>query len=146
MGCTGWNERALYHQYYKGLLNRIKDKFPCMGKPTTLISLQQSTQDLDHCYWEHQNEINHKKCKDNANSKSSTSNNNGPSSGSSNSKGNSAGSSSGSGSGSSNSKSSSNSSHNSKDKDKSKSKGSSSDKPNPLADKLGSDGKLKPKE
>ncbi|CAA7265597.1 unnamed protein product [Cyclocybe aegerita] len=128
VGRTGWNERALYHQYYKGLPNRIKDKFP----------------QLDHCYWEHQNKINHEKRKDNTNSKSGTSNNNSSNnSGSSNSKGNSAGSS--SGSGSSNSKSGSNSSNNSKDKDKSKSKGSSSDKPNPLADKLGADGKLKPK-
>ncbi|CAA7260800.1 unnamed protein product [Cyclocybe aegerita] len=73
-------------------------------------------------------------------------NNNGPSSGSSNSKGNPAGSSSGSSSGFSNFKSGSNNNNNSKDKDKSKSKGSSSDKLNPLADKLGSDGKLKPKE
>ncbi|CAA7267884.1 unnamed protein product [Cyclocybe aegerita] len=92
-----------------------------------------------------QNEINREKRKDNANGKSGTSNNNSSNnSGSSNSKGNSAGSS--SGSGSSNSKSGSNSSNNSKDKDKSKSKGSSSDKPNPLADKLGADGKLKPEE
>ncbi|CAA7268135.1 unnamed protein product [Cyclocybe aegerita] len=137
-GHTGWNERALYHQYYKGLPNWIKDKFPHMGKPTTLIK-------LDHRYWERQNEINREKRKDNANSKSGTSNNNSSNnSGSSNSKGNSAGSS--SGSGSSNSKSGSNSSNNSKDKDKSKSKGSSSDKPNPLADKLGADGKLKPEE
>ncbi|CAA7258940.1 unnamed protein product [Cyclocybe aegerita] len=143
-GRTGWNERALYHQYYKGLPNRIKDEFPRMGKPTTLISLQRTAQELDHRYWERQNEINREKRKDNANSKSGTSNNNSSNnSGSSNSKGNSAGSS--SGSGSSNSKSGSNSSNNSKDKDKSKSKGSSSDKLNPLADKLGADGKLKPR-
>jgi len=47
---TGWNEVALAHQYYKGLLEHLKDEIACIGKPTELHPLQELVATLDQCY------------------------------------------------------------------------------------------------
>jgi len=54
---TGWNDKALYWQFYKGLLDRLKDKLTRIGKAETLIPLQHQVQVLDQRYWERQAEI-----------------------------------------------------------------------------------------
>jgi len=58
---TGWNDKALYRQFYKGLPDRLKDELTRIGKPETLIPLQHQVQVLDQRYWERQAEISHDK-------------------------------------------------------------------------------------
>src|SRR6266545_3583486 len=58
---TGWNDSALYQQFYKGLLDQLKDKLARIGKPPMLILLQHQIQILDQCHWEHQSEISRDK-------------------------------------------------------------------------------------
>ena len=36
---TGWDNRALQHQFYRGLPGRIKDEVSRVGKPATLLEL-----------------------------------------------------------------------------------------------------------
>jgi hypothetical protein len=55
--CSGWNDRALAHQYYKGLPDRLKDELARIGKPGTLGGLQDLVSILDQRYWERQSEI-----------------------------------------------------------------------------------------
>jgi len=59
--CTGWNDKALYRQFYKGLPDRLKDELTQIGKPETLIPLQHQVQVLDQRYWERQAKISHNK-------------------------------------------------------------------------------------
>src|SRR6266511_2688436 len=59
---TGWNDSALYRQFYKGLLDQLKDKLARIGKPPILILLQHQIQILNQCHWEHQSKISHDKC------------------------------------------------------------------------------------
>jgi hypothetical protein len=54
---TGWNDVALTRQYYKGLPDRLKDELTRVGRPKTLAALQNAVQVLDQRYWERQNEI-----------------------------------------------------------------------------------------
>jgi len=68
---TGWNEQALSRQYYKGLPDRLKDKIACLGKPSSLKTLQDLVATLDQRYWEHQTKIN----RDKKSASTSTSNN-----------------------------------------------------------------------
>lgn len=49
---TGFNNRALYAQYYKGLAPRIKDALVFTGRPTNLDGLRNKAQELDTRYWE----------------------------------------------------------------------------------------------
>jgi len=58
---TSWNDKALYQQFYKGLLDWLKDKLTRIGKPETLIPLQHQVQILDQRYWKCQAEISHDK-------------------------------------------------------------------------------------
>ncbi len=44
---TSWNDSALYQQFYKGLLDQLKDKLARIGKPPMLILLQHQIQILD---------------------------------------------------------------------------------------------------
>ena len=53
---TGWNDRALARQYYKGLPDRLKDDIARFGKPTTLRALQDLVTALNQRYWERQSE------------------------------------------------------------------------------------------
>jgi len=54
---TGWNDKALYRQFYKGLPDRLKDELTRIGKAETLIPLQHQVQVLNQRYWERQAEI-----------------------------------------------------------------------------------------
>jgi hypothetical protein len=54
---TGWNDAALARLYYKSLPERLKDEIARLGKPTTLIELQELVATLDQRYWERQSEI-----------------------------------------------------------------------------------------
>ena len=56
---TGWNDMVLYHRYYKGLPDQIKDILATTTKPATLSELQETACKLDVRYWECQRE---KKC------------------------------------------------------------------------------------
>src|SRR6266508_6436926 len=58
---TGWNDSVLYQQFYKGLLDRLKDKLARIGKPPMLILLQHQIQILDQRHWECQSEISRDK-------------------------------------------------------------------------------------
>jgi len=58
---TGWNDKALYRQFYKGLPDRLKDGITRIGKPETLIPLQHQVQVLNQQYWERQAEISRDK-------------------------------------------------------------------------------------
>ena len=49
---TGWNDTALLRQYYKGLPDRLKDEIARLGKPPTLVEMQNLVQTLDQRYWE----------------------------------------------------------------------------------------------
>jgi len=59
--CTGWNEVALACQYYKGLLERLKDEIARIGKPAELRPLQELVTMLDQRYWECQSKISRDK-------------------------------------------------------------------------------------
>ena len=53
---TGWDNRALRHQFYRGLPARIKDEVSRVGKPTTLPALRTLAQNIDGRYWEREEE------------------------------------------------------------------------------------------
>src|SRR6202041_2197281 len=53
---TGWDSRALRHQFYQGLPDRIKDEIARMGKPDTLSQLRLMAQSIDGRYWEQEEE------------------------------------------------------------------------------------------
>src|ERR1700722_7258557 len=53
---TGWDSRALRHQFYQGLPAQIKDEIARMGKPDTLSQLRLMAQSIDGCYWERREE------------------------------------------------------------------------------------------
>ena len=53
---TGWDSRALRHQFYQGLPARIKDKIARIGKPDTLSQLRLMAQSIDGHYWEREEE------------------------------------------------------------------------------------------
>ena len=49
---TGFDERALYAMYYKGLAPRLKDGLVYTGRPATRDRLRERAQELDLRYWE----------------------------------------------------------------------------------------------
>src|SRR6202790_1990837 len=53
---TGWDNRALRHQFYHGLPARIKDEVSRVGKPATLPELRTLAQSIDGRYWEREEE------------------------------------------------------------------------------------------
>ena len=53
---TGFDERALYAKYYKGLAPRIKDGLVYSGRPATLARLRERAQELDLRHWERKDE------------------------------------------------------------------------------------------
>ena len=60
-----WGDFTLWHQLYKGLLNRIKDEVSWIRKPSTLSVMCQLIQQIDTHYWEHQSEISQESKKSN---------------------------------------------------------------------------------
>ena len=55
--CVHWGDAALCHQFYNGLLARIKDKVAHVGKPNMLHELCTLTQSINACYWERCSEV-----------------------------------------------------------------------------------------
>ena len=53
---TGWDNRALRHQFYRGLPARIKDEVSRVGKPDTLPELRTLALSIDNRYWEREEE------------------------------------------------------------------------------------------
>jgi hypothetical protein len=53
---TGWDNRALWHQFYCGLPAHIKDEVSRIGKPATLSELRTLAQSIDGHYWEREEE------------------------------------------------------------------------------------------
>src|ERR1700676_2162779 len=53
---TGWDNRALRHQFYHGLPACIKDEVSRVGKPATLPKLRALAQSIDGRYWEREEE------------------------------------------------------------------------------------------
>src|SRR6202041_441688 len=53
---TGWDGRALRHQFYRGLPSRIKDELARIGNPATLPVLKALAQSIDSRYWEREEE------------------------------------------------------------------------------------------
>ena len=134
---TGWDDSVLRHRYYSGLAERIKDVMGQQGKPSTLDAMKTLAHSIDARHWERQREKsrttsdkssntnsgNNNKSDKKTNSSNSNSSNNNNSSNNSNNKSN---------------KNSGPNNHNNKNDKSDKSKSAS----NPLADKLGKDGKL----
>ena len=57
---TGYEERALFAMYYRGLAPRIKDSLALSGKPDTLDELRTKAQALDLRHWERKEEDRYK--------------------------------------------------------------------------------------
>ena len=58
MQVWGYGEGALWHHFYNGLPDRIKDEVSHVGKPPTLSKLRSLAQSIDAHYWERKSEIN----------------------------------------------------------------------------------------
>ena len=54
----GYGDGALQHLFYSKLLDCIKDKISCIGKPHTMPDLRVLAQSIDVRYWEHKSELN----------------------------------------------------------------------------------------
>ena len=50
---TGWNDVALYSEFYLGLAKRIKDQLLNLDRPQTLEQLKVDALKCDNRYWEH---------------------------------------------------------------------------------------------
>ena len=135
---TGWDDNVLRYRYYTGLAERIKDIMGQQGKPSTLSEMRALAHSIDHRYWERQKEKSRggKKSDDKPDKGKSDDKGKASTSGSNNNSGS---------SGNNNNSNNSNSNKNKKD-NKSGKAPSTSGTPNPLADKLGKDGKLTPQE
>ncbi len=53
---TGWNDTALYGEFYWGLAKRLKDQLLNMDRPRTLDQLKIDALKCDNRYWERQHE------------------------------------------------------------------------------------------
>ena len=53
---TGWDNCALWHQFYRRLPGCIKDKVSQVGKPATLLEPWTLAQQIDGHYWEQKEE------------------------------------------------------------------------------------------
>ena len=53
---TGWNDVALYGEFYWGLAERIKDQLLNLDHPQTPEQLKVNALKCDNCYWERQHE------------------------------------------------------------------------------------------
>ena len=53
----GYEEGALWHHFYNGIPNCIKDEISHVGKSTMLFDLRQLAQAINVHYWEHKSEV-----------------------------------------------------------------------------------------
>ena len=125
---TGWDDSVLRHRYYSGLAERIKDIMGQQGKPSSLDAMKNLAHSIDSRHWERLREKSRSdkpKSDNRPDHKSDKKPNNQPSS-------------------------SSNSNFQKKNQSKDSTHHHKSNKPssssNPIADKLGKDGKLTPQE
>ena len=124
---TGWDDSVLRHRYYTGLAERIKDVMGQQGKPPTLDGMKILAHTIDSRHWERQSEKsrgNKNKSDDKPDKSDANKSDKGNKSDDKNK--NTAG----------------NSKGKKPDNSKSGKPSSSSGSSNPLADKLGKDGKL----
>ena len=56
-----WGDDALCRQLYSGLSIQLKDKVSEASKLETLAGMHKMIQTFDHCHWERQEEIHHKR-------------------------------------------------------------------------------------
>ena len=127
---TGWDDSVLRHRYYSGLAERIKDSMGQTGKPSTLEEMKTIAHSIDARHWERIREKSRSGSDKTTNATSANKSDKKPTP--------------------------SNNSYTSNNSKSSTSKASGSntnknDKPkpttnNPIADKLGKDGKLTPQE
>ena len=130
---TGWDDPVLRHRYYSGLAERIKDIMGQQGKPETLEAMKTLAHTIDSRHWERlreksrsgKNKSDDKPDKSDKTDKGNKSDDKGKSSSSNNNNNNSKG-----------------NNKNNNNNNKSGKTPSSSGSSNPLADKLGKDGKL----
>lgn len=54
---TGWNDAALAHHFYRGLNQRLKERFSYIDRPHTLAETRRFAMDFDKNYWEYKTEI-----------------------------------------------------------------------------------------
>ena len=59
MQVQSYGEGALWHHFYNGLPDHIKDKVSHIGKPPTLFKLHSLAQSIEVYYWEHKSKINY---------------------------------------------------------------------------------------
>ena len=128
---TGWDDSVLWHRYYSGLADRIKDIMGQQGKPDTLDKMKVMSHSIDARHWECVRE------KSRSGPNKSNNSNNSSNSNKSDKKSNSTPS-----TPNSSNKTPTKSPNNNKDNKNNKLKSI----PSPLADKLGKDGKLTPQE
>jgi len=139
---TGWDDSVLRHRYYSGLAERIKDVMGQQGKPSSLNDMKILAHSIDARHWERVREKS-RSGSDKTHSNNSG-NNNKPDKKSSNS--NNAGSSNTSNNNNKNQSKGSNNGNNNNNNSNNNKNDKSKSTPNPLADKLGKDGKLTPQE
>jgi hypothetical protein len=126
----GWDDAALCHKFYQGLLTRIKDDMARVGKPREMAAMRRLAHDIDARYWKRKDEVS-RETSGSANRSSGNSNNNNNSKSSSSKP--------------SNSKPSQSNQSN-KPSTSSSSNQSATRKGPDLSNKLGKDGKLLPEE
>jgi hypothetical protein len=52
-----WDDKALCRRFYKNLPTRLKNEISRLGKPKTLREMRDLAQQIDHRYWEREDEI-----------------------------------------------------------------------------------------
>src|SRR5437016_2810729 len=125
---TGWDDSVLRHRYYSSLAERIKDIMGQQGKPPTLNAMKTLAHSIDARHWERLREKSRAgKQKSDNNDKSDNKKSDDKSKNTTQNSGN---------------NSSTPSKNNNKPNNKPGKATSSSSSSNPLADKLGKDGKL----
>lgn len=131
---TGWDDSVLRHRYYTGLAERIKDIMGQQGKPSTLEAMKTLAHTIDSRHWERLREKS-RSGKGKSDDKPDKPDNKSDKGNKSDEKGKS------SSSGNNNNNSKGNNKNNNKS-GKPPSTSGASGSSNPLADKLGKDGKL----
>jgi hypothetical protein len=134
---SGWDEGVLRYRYYTGLAERIKDIMGQQGKPATLEAMKTLAHQIDSRYWERQREKS-RAGKGKSDDK--------PDDGKKSDKGKKTDDSGKNPSSSNNGTNNSNKGNKNSKDNKSGKSSSSTASTNPLADKLGKDGKLTPQE
>ena len=57
---TGWNDSALANHFYRGLPQRLKERFAYQHRPQAFVDMRRMALDFDQMYWEYQEELGNK--------------------------------------------------------------------------------------